>query len=361
VAPDSFHYTVGVGETSPRLTNSVGVGLDGNTTEWMINRDTPLPAYGRVRLRTTVEVRGPSDGGMIRIPLLEGEHPRADRNRRIGTIEVVASQLTRDVPEGSEIQVRIDVDESRRIVAKAYVPLLDEEFEQVVTLNTETAPPVQVLAAAVQGERQRLAQVRERQQRTVSPVAEMALFRIDTEQVEQDLISLLDAAHADPDAATTCGRRLLDLRAAIDEVEDALEWPEQVQDAEQLIANTTHLAARIGEPHDQRRVTEAKTGARMAIDGNDPRLLQMHMDELKQLALAMLDRSGQLDILIFDDLERRRADFEDPTLGTTLITEGRRAIARGDRQTLHNINVRLRGLLPVPPPPPDPFSTVRAG
>jgi molecular chaperone DnaK len=358
VTPGSFSYTIGIGETSPRLTNSVGVGLDGNTTEWMINRYTPLPAYGQVRLRTTVEVRGPSGGGMIRIPLLEGEHPRADRNRRIGTIEVVASQLARDVPEGSEIQVRIDVDESRRIVAKAYVPLLDEEFEQVVTLSTETAQSVKELADAVKGEHKRLERVRERQQQTVSPAAEMALFRIDSEQIEQDLVSLLDAAHADPDAATTCGRRLLDLRAAIDEVEDALEWPEQVREAEQIIAVTASLAARIGEPDDKRRVTEAKAGARAAIDGGDPRLLRMHTEELGQVAFAMLDRSGELDILIFEELRRRRADFENPVLGTTLITEGQRAIARDDRQALHNINVRLRGLLPVPPPPPDIISTV---
>jgi molecular chaperone DnaK len=42
-----------------------------------------------------------------------------------------------------------------------------------------------------------------------------------------------------------------------------------------------------------------------------------------------------------------------------LFEQARRAVELGDHNTLRNINVRLRGLFPVPPPPPDPFSTVR--
>ena len=361
VSPDSFDYTVGAVETSPLLTNSIGVGLDGNTTEWVLNRGTPLPAHGRVRLRTTVEVRRATGGGMIRIPLLEGEHPRANRNRRVGMLELVAHQLPSDVPEGSEVQVRIDIDPSRLITARAYVPLLDEEFEEVVALRSETVETVAQLRAAVDGELQRLARVRERQQKTASPVAEIALFRIDSENLEADLAGLLAAAEGDPDAAATCGRRLLDLRAAIDEVEDALEWPEQARDAEGLADEATRLAARVGDEHDQRRIDEAVAGSKSAIEAGDARLLTMYTEEIRQLAVAILDRSGQLDILIFHDLESRRADFVDQALGTSLLSDGRMAIATGNRQALHNINVRLRGLLPVPPPPPDPFSTVRTG
>jgi len=35
---------VGAVETSPLLINFVGVGLEGNATEWLIGRGTPLPA-----------------------------------------------------------------------------------------------------------------------------------------------------------------------------------------------------------------------------------------------------------------------------------------------------------------------------
>ena len=88
VTPDELTYTVGVVDTQPPLTHSIGVGLDGNEVEWLIKRGTPLPARRRILLRTTVGISRGQGEGMIRIPVLEGEYDRADRNRRIGRLEV---------------------------------------------------------------------------------------------------------------------------------------------------------------------------------------------------------------------------------------------------------------------------------
>jgi molecular chaperone DnaK len=356
---DEITYTVGIVELNPLLTNSIGIGLEGNASQWLVRRGTPLPAHGRARLRTTVDIGRGASGGVLRIPFLEGEHPRADRNRQIGRLEVFAAQVARDLPEGSEVQIRIEVDTSRLINARAYIPLLDLEFEQVVQLRTETTPAHDVLRAELQAERARLVGVRERQRGSDSPVAELSLFRIDSERMEQEVTALVEAASADPDAATAAGKRLLDLRAAIDAVEEALEWPELVATLERTLTEANRLVAGVGDAEDQRRLTTLETGARAAVADRDPRVVRTHLTELTELAIAVLDRSGQLDVLIFEDLVRRQHELRDPTTGAALFEQGRRALQRGDHNTLRNINLRLRGLLPVPPPPPDPFSTVR--
>ena len=296
---------------------------------------------------------------MIRIPLLEGEHPRADRNRQIGMLEVVAragrratfrraarsrsaSRSTRPASSRPARTCRCSTRSSNRSSRCA----------------TETAPTVDVLSAEFQAERRRLAgtgaSARQRQ-----PGRRARLFRIDSEQIEQDVAALLDAARADPDAATTCGRRLLDLRAAIDAVEDALEWPELVAEAEGVTTEAERIVAESGDAEDRRRCADFADAARAAVADHDGRLVRVQLTELRELAVGVLDRSGRLDLLVFEDLKRRRQELADRARGERLLEQGRVAALRRDSPTLRNINLQLRSLLPMPTPPPDPFSTVR--
>ncbi|WP_327000142.1 hypothetical protein OHA72_34070 [Dactylosporangium sp. NBC_01737] len=55
------------------------------------------------------------------------------------------------------------------------------------------------------------------------------------------------------------------------------------------------------------------------------------------------------------------AELLDRATGDALLAQAGQAVQCRDYTTLRNLNVRLRGLLPTPPPPPEPFSTVRRG
>jgi molecular chaperone DnaK len=360
-SPDRFTYTVGVVETRPPLTHSIGIGLDGNEVEWLLERGTTLPARRRVALRTSIPIQRGQQGGMIRIPVLEGEHARADRNRRIGRLEVEAARVLRDVPEGSEVEVSIEIDTSRLVVARAYVPILDEEFEHAINLHTEEIPKASSLASQARDEFSRLAALKERQYELGNSTASLLLQRIDDENMVADIESLLDAAKVDPDAATTCATRLLDLRAALDEVEDVLEWPELRRMAVNLISAVTEVVEANGNDSDRRMLPELVAAVNHAAESHDPDLLRHRMNELRVLAQMALERKGAWQQLIFDDLARRRTQMANRPRVERLLIDGQRAAEQGDFATLSDINRQLADQLPAPPPPPDPFSTVRRG
>ncbi|MFI6516717.1 Hsp70 family protein [Spirillospora sp. NPDC050679] len=363
VEPSTLTYTVGVVDTQPPLTHSIGVGLDGNEVEWLLERGTPLPARRRVLLRTTVGISRGQGQGMLRIPLLEGEHRYADRNRRIGRLEVDAGQVPRDVPEGSEVDLTLEIDESRLVVARAYVPILDEEFEHAVTLRTETVPEHADLAAEAATEKRRLSEARGRAVEVGDAAALAVLDRIDRERIAADVDGLLAAARVDPDAATTCGKRLLDLKAAVDELEEALEWPALVGDVEELVEVTGELVRHSGTLEHRRTLADTEAAVRLAIAAHDADLLRQRMGNLRDLVMDVLEHTGQLQELAFNDLSAMRGEMRDQAEAGRLVAEGERAARSGDQARLRQINAQLRDMLPVPPPPPDPFgdrfSTVR--
>jgi molecular chaperone DnaK len=359
VAPDQLSYTVGVVETRPPLTQSVGIGLEGNQVEWLLEKGTSLPARRRVLLRTAVSIRRGQPGGMLRIPVLEGEHGRADRNRRIGRLEVESAKVTRDVPEGSEVEVTLEIDTSRLVIARAYVPILDEEFEHAINLQTETVPGADELGAAARAEFSRLSGVKERQYEINSSVVELMLLRIDDERIVAEIESLVDAARIDPEAATTCGKRLLDLRAALDEIEDELEWPELERTADSMVVAVPEIVEANGDSYDKQALSGYIDQVFAAKDRRDPELLRQRLDELAGLARSALDRNGGLQVLYFESLKGHRAEMGSKERATRLISEGQQAAGRGDFARLREINRQLAQMLPEPPPPPDPFSTVR--
>ncbi|WP_211253033.1 Hsp70 family protein, partial [Glycomyces tenuis] len=348
VSPDRLTYTVGGVEESQTLGTTIGVGLDGNRMKTLIPQGTPLPTRQVIPLRTTVTLHRGESGGMIPIPVLEGEHARGDRNRRIGRIEIHAGQVSRTVPVGSEVKLTVDVDASRIVRASIEVPLLDQVFEHTINLNTESAPSHAELEELSGVELARLAVVRDRQRAVDSPLAEIHLARIDDERLADDVVTLVGAARASQDEALAAHKRIIDLRIAIDAVEDELRWPELVEEAEAVTAEARDLITAHGSESDRENLPLYERRIAEAVDSRDPDLLRQRIAELQEHVMRVLDRGPVLQTMLFADLAQRRSDMRSPAQADRLFEEGRKAIDRGEPERLRTINMQLGGLLDDP-------------
>ncbi len=348
VSPGQLSYTVGGVEEGPVLGTTIAVGLDGNRMKPLIPHGTPLPARRVVSLRTTVTVQPGDSGDLLPVPVLEGVHARGDRNRRIGRIEVSARDVARTVPAGSEVKLTVAIDTSRIIRASLEVPLLDQVFEHTINLNTESAPDHAELSEMADLELSRLATVRERQRGLGSPLAEIYLARIDDEHLVEDVASLVAAARASQDDALAAHKRIIDLRVAIDAVEDELRWPELVEEAESIMSEARDLVNSHGSPTDRENLPMYERRIADAVDSHDADLLRQRISELQEHVLRMLDRGPVLQTMLFTDLAQRRNQMRSRAQADRLIAEGRKAIDRGEPERLRTINMQLTGLLDDP-------------
>jgi molecular chaperone DnaK len=354
--PASFTYTVGMVINDQPLIHSVGVATASNEMRWFFEKGSPLPARRRDLFKTAFEVHQGKTGDVIRIPVLEGENQRADRNQKVGVLEVPALDVKRNVPAGSDVEVTIDIDESRLIRVKAYIPILDEEYEEVVKLGYEEVDPVSV-KKDFDREKKRLNELRKMAEETRDATAQGIINRIDRERMVHEVEGSLAAASADSDAGQKAQNRLGDLRTALDQAEDALEWPALVADAEKLMSASRDAVREHGESADARRLENHEAEVMRAIETRDADILRKRTQEMRGFVMQVLDRKGIMQVIWFRELSNERSQMRDQDMAEQLISQGQRAMNDNDIVGLRAVNRQLAALLPTPPPPPD-ISTV---
>jgi molecular chaperone DnaK len=360
--PGSLTYTIGIINTDPPLTHTLGVALVNNEFEVFIKKGTPLPAKRvDVLLHTTVNVHKEQKGDLIRILVMEGESPRADRNRRVAVLEIPSNKIKRDVPAGSEIEITIDIDPSRLLKTSAFIPILDDIFEDVIPYNPdENKFDPKVFGEELKKEKERLANMQEQTRATGDEKALLAAQRIEQEQMVQQVDAAFAAASDDADDARTCKNLLLDLRKAIDEIEDALEWPALVLKAEKLISEGQEIGQKHGNPEERRTLQSEETQLRRAMQSHDTELLDHQIGSYRTTVLRILERAGILQVWDFQYLCDRKAEMRDQVRAQELISEGYRAMDANDSVRLRAIDRQLDELLPTLPQgtEPDDFTNL---
>ena len=346
-SPDKISYRVGLVISEQPLIHSIGVGLANNEFAIFLKKGTGLPTKKKMILRTTAEVRKGQSGELIRVPVMEGENQnRADRNHRIGNFELPGTEVRRDVPAGSEIEVMIEVDESRIIRTKAYIPILDQEFEAILKYRMERPEPAELKVQA-EREKTRLAAVRERAKKTQDSGAQSALRRVDGERMVHEVDTALAASQDDPEAADQCNNRLLDLKQAVDDAEDALEWPTVLAAAEQEIGFANDIAQQYGKPNEKQAVTTLAREVRETIQTHDADLLRRKVEELRSVKFQILRAQPAWWVGLLENLDKNdRPRMRDGHQADALFNMGRRAIQTGDVPGLQSAVRQLFALLP---------------
>lgn len=346
---DRFTYTIGISITEQPLIHSLGVALANNEVHVYFQKGTSLPARRRGVYKTAFETRRSQAEHRITIPVVEGQNRRADRNKLIGSLEISAAQIKRDVPAGSEVEITIEVDQSRLVRTKAYIPLLDEEYEEVLKLGKK-APDREQLRQEIEREKKRLEEARKKTREIGDLKAQQSLQRIDRERMEHDVDASLAASSVDQDAADKCQNRLLDLRSAMDEVEDALEWPALLAEAEKEIEVERGIVNNAGfdvAAEEKAGFATLEREIRTAIGTRDADLLRRKVQEMDRIGVIIMLRQPAWWVAQLDNLEKKKEMMTDQGQADIYISQGRRAINNNDVPGLKAAVQQLMALLPA--------------
>lgn len=349
--PDRLSYRVGIGVSDPPLTHSIGVALANNEVSWFFSKGAPLPQRNRVVFRTIVGIRQGNDGDILRIPLTEGESRRADRNSVVGSLHIRAADVRRDVPAGNEVEVTVEIDKSGLVRMKAYVPILDEEFEEILEykeFRQNSVKPEQ-MRAELDGEQERIARLRSQVEETHDGEAETALDRVYSDRMLQEVEGNLDSSDDNDETARRCHNRLTELKMALDEVEDKLEWPalvsqleKEIEDERGIIENSDFDATSEERIAFDKLVAEGQR----AIKSRDVDLLRHVIQELYRVGTDIVVRQPGWWVGQLQNMEEKRELMSDQSTADACLSSGHRAINDGDIEGLKSTVRQLASLLP---------------
>lgn len=345
VSPDSMTYTIGTGIDKQPLLNDISIALKNNETDVIFEKGAPLPLRKKKNYIQPSAVKKDNPDNSVRIPVVEGRINKADRNKPIGRVEILSSEIKRDLPANSEIEITFLMDESRTIDLEIYIPVLDQEFHHKLNVSEYHAPAVEELNQDFDNEEARLNELREKIEVASDPEAERIFTEIEQDQSREIIAQNLQEGGDD----TRAFHRLLDLRAKLDQIEDKLQIPMLEEEAAAETEDVSALISQFGEADDRRRFIEIKRELQTALKAQQKNipLIRERIDDLHTLKIQMLARRPEWWLGYFEYLERNEEEMTDRNLAARLITAGRREINNGQLENLQNLCMQLVNLLPA--------------
>lgn len=349
--PDSTCYTIGQKPDKQPCPQTIGIGLADGTVAQFIRKGKPLPDKGQQDRRTTVALRAGHAEDRVRIPVVEGEHLRFERNRLIGELIIKGNDVRKDLPAGSQVEVTVKLNASLHVEVSVYVPRLEEEFAIEFDLEMVRKSP-EILRQDLAMQKARLTTV-QGDVRPDNSAAGQALDRIAREGMIAEAEALVEAAAQHSDALPELDGRLRALADALDQAEDAMAWPKTLAEAEAAkdrlqkeIDDSTYVTS-----EDRARYKRLLADLQRAIDLHDEKHLRQYIDAMDDLWSELLRRDpgvwlAQLE-LAQEHLEERQESLTEAEKeqAKRLIAQANRAVSNNDLDGLKAAVQQLYSLL----------------
>lgn len=343
----AYTYMLNLPNAQP-ASQTIGVGLSNGNVAVYVKKGDSLPFAKAMDHITTKTLRAGRRDDVLRIPLLEGEYTRAVRNHGIGAIEITGADLERDLPVGSIVEVAVKMDESQQIRVHAFVRVFEIDFDVVFTPVSERQSLERLVREATDL-RERLSTARSEAERIKTPATIEVLRRIDEEDLLETIRKLTEAAANDPDSLGMLDRRLRELAALIDLLEDALRFPKLVDRARGVRADAEKVVEANGRESDRQLLKSLEVDFQKALELQNADMLRRNIQEYEGLWWMVRDRDPAVHLARFDYCLARRDELSDPILAERLIEQGQRAARSNDIETLKYVNKQLLPLLRAQP------------
>ncbi len=229
------------------LPRGIGVADNYGDMIWFFTKGTPLPTEKTIFLKTTKELKKGKKGDIINIPVLEGNEDKADLNRIIEELRVKGDRVPTTIPEGSSVEVTIEVNESRVISVNALFEAYDIEMDAIIRpdMDIDHEKLCKELET-VQDWVKNLDKVR-----NYSIKIKQVLYGVERKEILKQIEKLVLQAKDNPEYAQQAMDKILELRKELyqilDEANELLKWKAHKEWCDKNIQMAKKIVREVGD------------------------------------------------------------------------------------------------------------------
>ena len=333
ISPALISYTIGMTVKNQTVTNDLAIEIDGNEKSTLVTKGEAYPFKKTNRSFKTNLVLHKGSADELKIPITEGSDPKSDCNKLIGNIVVPAHSLRMDLPIGSDVEVTLAAKEPGVLDATVYIPLLDLEVESHLDIAANAHERSFLLAEAAK-ERAR-----------VGFLSEKGVALGDAARLVDEAEKAANEA-SDFESKQQAFKAILEVRHALDEAEDAADWPNKTDETEKKIKWMNEAVGKWGDAAQKDEAADIEDEIRRALGRKNADTLQRAVKKADDLlAKVELTRPEWWKGLLAYQY-RQRAKMTDLAKADRLFAQGARAIEANDLREMRRVAIQLWDLLP---------------
>lgn len=363
--PNDFTIIQGSKVGSATLPYNIGIEIKSKASGKVVFRpikglekNQSTPATGTVNgLKTQKQINPGSKTDFIKIPIYQGDYgaegSRAIYNEHVYDVIITGEDLPMLLPEGSDVDLTVNVDKSERITLSAFFPYLNfTQDVEVPSNSTQKEIDAKWLETEISKAKQTLNIIKQEG----DFVDKDSLNKLSNELAE--LAKLLEQGRSDYDRKKQVLDNLRRCLRKLDEIQDSIEWPkteEELKDAfyklEETFKEFEGKLEGLNEDRIKEAIAQFKEQIPQVIKDKNVKVAKELTDLMRGLGFTIVDQAlgAEMEIMMlkqFND-EFDIHDWSDRNKAKMLISQGLQIAATNpSKQRLRPIVIELYKLLP---------------
>lgn len=351
--PSSFNIIQGFTQPSATLPYSLGIGAIIGDSEYAVlsgfqglEKNKSLPAKGKGTFKTQKDIRPGNPDDKLKIPILEGEpNTKVLRNEVAGNIIISGEDLPKFLAKGSEVDITLSQDSSRRITFNIYFPDIDETIIRKIESTKQTEYDADLMDDEIEKSKKLLSKLED--ESSTIDLSEAKKLRSELDELEE----LLENGRTDYNTKTKVMERLRLALKDLDNLEVEGEFPKAEEELNSALEDLKVTNQRYGNNQTTKALEQFQILANDAIKNENLKAARELASQIRSFDFAMVDEGAGVAMEIsfikgFDD-DFETQNWKNKSQAKQLINQAKQMIATNPtKQKLRPIVSELFKLLP---------------